>query len=512
MIEPIYNTPEARANVDAVIAAGPFAADDASLSNFVVPEWYLDAKFGIFIHWGVYSVPAFGNEWYPRNMYIEAKPEFAHHRATYGPQLAFGYKDFVDQFKGEKFDANAWVSLFKEAGAKYVIPVAEHHDGFTMYDCSFDDWNSVKRGPRRDVIGELAQATRAANLVFGLSSHRAEHWWFFAGGKKFDSDVEDPANASLYGPAVDREQAEKFGQQPDEAFSDDWLFRTCELVDQYRPAIVWFDWWIDQPGYALKRKQFGAFYYNRAATWPADERGVAVNFKHGAFPKEAGVFDIERGGEPGIRSYFWQTDTSVATNTWGFTNAMKYRSSTSLIHDLIDIVSKNGCLLLNVGPRADGTIPDEQQAILRDIGAWLKVNGEAIYATRPWKSFGQGVNHSGGQFTDTKRNEYSASDLRFTQSKDGKAIYIISLGHSHAPITVRAMHVVARSDAASVEQLNASIAPDFSVNDAREVVITPSPATNAAIAAHATVFKLTGFSLVAAEALIAAPSPEVVTT
>src|SRR5579872_5412502 len=184
--------------VDQTVAQGPFQATWPSLEAYKVPDWYRDAKFGIFIHWGVYSVPAFDNEWYPRNMYQQGSPVFEHHLATYGPQLKFGYKDFIPQFTAQHFDARRWADLFRKSGAKYVVPVAEHHDGFPMYDCSFTDWNAAKMGPKRDVVGELAAAVRAQGLHFGASSHRAEHWWFYDGGMKFDSDVQDPRYAALY--------------------------------------------------------------------------------------------------------------------------------------------------------------------------------------------------------------------------------------------------------------------------------------------------------------------------
>src|SRR5215475_7015519 len=159
-----------------------YQANWESLKNYKTPDWFRDAKFGIFIHWGVYSVPAFGSEWYPREMYQKDSKEFKHHVETYGPQSKFGYKDFIPMFKAEKFDANAWVDLFKKAGAQYVVPVAEHHDGFAMYDSALSEWTAAKMGPTRDVVGELAKAIRNASLTFGVSSHRAEHWWFFDGG------------------------------------------------------------------------------------------------------------------------------------------------------------------------------------------------------------------------------------------------------------------------------------------------------------------------------------------
>ncbi|NQT87916.1 alpha-L-fucosidase, partial [bacterium] len=220
---------------------GPFEPTWESLKKYSVPAWYQDAKFGIFIHWGVYAVPAFGNEWYPRHMYIEGSKQFDHHVETFGPQKDFGYKDFIPMFKAEKFDAAEWANLFRRSGAKFVVPVAEHHDGFAMYDSDLSEWCAAKMGPKRDLIGELAEAVRKEWLIFGLSSHRAEHWWFFDGGTKFDSDVTDPAYAGLYGPAQPKDM------QPNEEFLEDWLARTCEFIDKYQPQIVWFDWWIEEP-------------------------------------------------------------------------------------------------------------------------------------------------------------------------------------------------------------------------------------------------------------------------
>src|SRR5205085_1819308 len=181
----------ALSRIDKTVAQGPFQGAWPSLETYKVPKWYRDAKFGIFIHWGAYSVPAFDNEWYPRNMYQQDNAVFKHHVATYGPQSKFGYKDFLPRFKAEHFNATEWAEIFRKAGARYIVPVAEHHDGFPMYDCSFTEWSAAKMGPKRDVVGELAAAVRKAGLHFGASSHRAEHWWFYDAGMKFDSDVKD---------------------------------------------------------------------------------------------------------------------------------------------------------------------------------------------------------------------------------------------------------------------------------------------------------------------------------
>lgn len=411
------NLKEVLKTISEVIDGGPFKAEWDSLECFQIPGWYMDGKFGIFIHWGLYSVPAFGNEWYPRNMYQQGSREFEHHLATYGPQKEFGYKDFINTFKAEKYDPDYWANLFRKAGAKFVVPVAEHHDGFAMYNCGYSEWCAAKMGPKRDLIGDLADAVRRHWLTFGISTHRAEHWWFFDGGMKFDSDVQDQRFAGLYGPA----QPEKM--QPNEEFLYDWLARTCELVDKYQPQIVWFDWWIEQPVFAPYLRKFAAYYYNRGAQWG---RGVAINYKNRAFPEKSAVYDIERGQLDDINPLFWQTDTAVSKNSWGYIKNQDYKTSESIIGDLVDIVSKNGALLLNIGPKPDGTIPEEDEKILLDIGRWLWVNGEAIYDTRPWKVFGEGPTAvSSGGFADTKRGAFTCRDIRFTTK--GSILYAILL-------------------------------------------------------------------------------------
>ncbi|MCB0115908.1 MAG: alpha-L-fucosidase [Caldilineaceae bacterium] len=402
------------------IAAGPFAATWDSLEGYTTPNWYQDAKFGIFIHWGVYAVPAFGNEWYPRNMYLPGTKEYEHHRATYGPQDEFGYKDFIPHFTAEHFDAEEWVRLFAEAGARFVVPVAEHHDGFQMYASDLSHWNAAEMGPKRDVVGELAAATRAAGMVFGVSSHRAEHWWYMGGGRTFDSDVQDPAFADFYGPAHgDRPRDNYVENSPSADYLEDWLRRTCELVDKYQPQLIWFDWWIMNLAFKPYLKQFAAHYYNSGAAWG---KGVAINHKFDAFPTGVAVFDIERGQVKDLRGIFWQNDTSVSKNSWGYIDDHDYKQPVDIVQDLVDVVSKNGALLLNIGPRADGTIPQTEQEMLRAIGRWLAANGEAIYGTRPWHIYGEGPTQvQEGAFTDTRRAAFTSQDIRFT-AKEG-AIY-----------------------------------------------------------------------------------------
>ncbi len=417
------------ARVDSGDSVGPFRPDWVSLIQYQPPPWYEEARFGIFIHWGVFSVPAFGSEWYSRNMYSEGSKEYAHHRATYGPQDRFGYKDLIGLFKAERFVAKDWAKLFRESGARYVVPVAEHHDGFAMYDSQLSDWTAVKMGPRRDVLGELRAAVRAAGLHFGLSSHRAEHDWFFDVGRHIASDVNDPAYASLYGPAQDHLALKSDGELESDwtyvssAWLDDWLARTAELVTRYEPDLVYFDWWVGHPAFRTTVPKFLAYYYNRGAR----RGGVVVNYKLQDFAPGAGTLDIERGELTDIQAHVWQTDTSLSNASWGYIENDTYKTPESVIHMLADVVSKNGNLLLNISPRADGTIPEEEQRILREIGGWLSVNGEAIYASKPWTKFGEGPTEVvGGTFQDTKTQPYTAEDFRFTRRAGH--LYAIELG------------------------------------------------------------------------------------
>jgi alpha-L-fucosidase len=429
---------------------GPYRADWATLIKYQQPQWYKDAKLGIFIHWGVYAVPAAENEWYPRNMYHSgdgAYKDFQSRFAAKEPAQkdSKGYKDLIPLFRAEKFDATAWAALFKESGAQYVVPVAEHHDGFSMYDSGLSDWTEVKMGPKRDTLAELSAAIRAAGLHFGLSSHRAEHDFFFDGGRTIRSDVNDPKYASLYGPA--HEWLPTFSESMmndwtyvSPEFARDWLARDTELVEKYKPELVYFDWWAGQPNYRPAMTKFVAFYYNYAVahgyTGVIDIKDYDLNWK-------AGARDFERGQQDKILADHWQTDTSISNASWGYLEHDTFKSPEVLIHQLIDIVSKNGNLLLNFGPRADGAIPDEVQNTLRAMGAWLKVNGEAIYATTPWVTFGEGPTQiKAGAFHDTETKPYTEEDFRFTAKgnnvyaiglacpKDGKAT-IHSLGWAH---------------------------------------------------------------------------------
>jgi alpha-L-fucosidase len=421
--------------VDSRNMDGPFQAGWESLGNYKTPDWFRDAKFGIFIHWGVFSVPAYGNEWYPRNMYLKNDSAYQHHIDTYGPQARFGYKDFIPMFRAEHFDPDAWVDLFAKAGARYVVPVAEHCDGFAMYDSGISDWNAAKMGPKRDVVEAIETATRKHGLHFGVSSHRAEHFWWYDGGLTFDSDVRDVKYAGIYGPARPRNLNGVDGSQepdpnhletwlaPDKDFMDDWLARSSELVDKYHPDLLYFDWWIGQPAFQPYLKRVAAYYYNEAAK---KKQSVVLTYKGEAFPANTATLDVERAKLDAIRLLPWQTDTSVSIKSWGYIKDDSYRDAKSLIDELVDVVSKNGNLLLNVGPRADGTVPEEVQSVLRQMGDWLRVNGEAIYGSRPWALYGEGPTKVTKSGLNTDQQEFTSEDVRYTTNHG--ALYAIALG------------------------------------------------------------------------------------
>ena len=402
--------------------------------NYKDPEWFNNAKFGIFIHWGVYSVPAFGSEWYPRQMYMDTatftaqldlqtkgpNATFLHHKEKWGDQKEFGYKDFVPMFKAEKFNAREWIDLFKRSGAKYVIPVADHHDGFAMYKSNTTRWNAVNMGPKRDVLGELFKEGREQGLIMGASSHYAFNWSFY--NKKDYFDTVDPEFADLYSP-----KGKNLEEPVSDAFKKMWWDRTTDLIDNYQPDVLWFDFYLDIPDYADYRPKIAAYYYNKGIEWGKE---VVINDKnlfHEAFPEGTVIYDLERGKLPGIRELPWQTDTSIGKNSWSYVSDWDSKDANSLIDDLVDIVSKNGNLLLNVGPRADGIIPDDQKEILLQIGDWLAINGDAIYDTKYWKTYGEGPTKvTGGYMSEHKGDKgFTAQDIRFTQK--GDKLYAILL-------------------------------------------------------------------------------------
>lgn len=379
-----------------------------SLRNCQTPAWLRDGKFGIYTHWGVYSVPAFGpnGTWYSNAVYTKPdSPQRKHHEATYGPLEKFGYKDFIPMFTAEKFDAEQWCDLFQKAGARFAGPVAEHHDGFAMWDTKYSEWNAAKMGPKRDVVGELSKAVKQRNMKFVTAFHHAENWFFFpVWDKRYDCS--DPRYSGLYGAIHEQ------GALPDKAFLDKWEGKVVEVIDKYGPDLIWFDFGL-QLVHETYKEHLLAYYFNKAE---AQKKEVSITYKHHDVPPGAGVDDLELGQERDLTYHEWITDTSVDNQgAWGYVRGAGFKSVDHLVDNLVDRVSKNGFLLLNVGPKPDGTIPEEAQERLLGLGKWLEVNGEAIYGSTPWMIAGEGPTQleKNGPFNE-KELQYTAQDIRFT--------------------------------------------------------------------------------------------------
>ena len=365
------------------MADGPYQANwDSLRDRYHSPKWLRQAKFGIFIHWGLYSIPAHGNEWYAKHMYTS---DVAWHTEHYGRPDNFGYKDFIPLFTARNFDSDAWADLFQAAGARFVVPVAEHHDGFAMWKSELTPWCAGKMGPKRDLIGELAASVRKRNLLFGCSFHRMEHHTFMYPAAGVANDQFDPRNAGFYGPPVPGEMNDGGASA---AFQEDWLARAQELIDLYQPQLLYFDNGVNSRNYDDVKLRCAAYYYNRALDWHQE---VAIVAKDQAY-LAGSVPDFEKSmrAPEWIYPVDWLVDDTIGSESWGYVTGMHYRSAHSILEELIDACSKGGGLLLNISPMGDGSIPEEQQAILRQIGAWLLLHGEAIYGSRPWRVYGEG--------------------------------------------------------------------------------------------------------------------------
>ncbi len=470
--------------VDQFNAKGRWQADWESLSKHEIPEWFQDSKLGIYAHWGVYSVPAFGNEWYPRRMYLVKDKAHKHHLETWGPLAKFGYKDFIPMFTAEKFDADQWAELYEMAGARFAGPVAEHHDGYSMWASQVNRWNAKDTGPRRDITGELVKALRKRGIKIITSFH---HGFNFQGYYTSieGADTADPAYGDLYGKFDDEKVA-----------LDRWLLKLKEVIDAYQPDQIWFDFGLAKIPDEYKQRM-AAYYYNHEAQWG---KPVIITRKGTHLPEGVGALDIERGKMTGMGEELWQTDDSVATNSWCYVEGLKLKSSEELVHELIDIVAKNGVLLLNVAPKADGSFPEDQKTQLKAIGDWLRVNGEAIYATRPWKFHGEGPRlFDRGRGLGKIRQEqvaFTAEDIRYTQSKDGKTLYAILLGLPADKVTLTAVRVDKTGPDAQVSLLGNDGTLPFTANEKKQLVVdTTSVSAANAPCKFAYSLKLAGFEL-----------------
>jgi len=423
-------------------ADGPYRANWESLKKIPVPQWFDDAKLGIFSHWGPYSVAGFRakygySEHFAQFLYRRPQEHKKFMMETFGGMPPnFGYKDLIPFFKAEKFDADEWAELLKKAGAQYVIPVGEHHDGFAMWDSELTQWDAKEKGPKRDVIGELEKAVRAQDMQFGVSYHRERHFGFFGNPKhaakvKPHAVIEQeiaamPECSDLYGP---------FGLT--NKFIEDYIARWKEIERKYQPDFMWIDdipVFYNDKGPQVEKfrdalKQMIADYLNQAQSWGKpvylNNKGKRANWPDGVGCRSADNMAMNSVGPK------WENPATLG-HSYAYCREEdeqdQYKSVTTLVHLLCDVVSKNGTLLLNIGPKADGTISENQKKRLLGIGQWLEVNGEAIYSTRPWVTFGEGltdISKSNGHLGNKDFSTYAAENIRFTRSKDNKIIYAI---------------------------------------------------------------------------------------
>lgn len=401
-----------------------------------VPTWFRDAKFGLFFHWGPYSVPAYQNEWYSRNMYCRGLEQNKHHEETYGSLHDFGYKDFYPGMTGEGFDPAEWARLAKRAGARYAGPVSEHCDNFSLWDSKVNPVNSVNYGPHRDVVGECLEAFRKEGIRTLATFHHQWLWgWFMSTDN--EADVYDPANEVYYGPALPLETNRYIPHRwPDDAFCQNWLDKVREVIDQYAPDAIYFDSRACVIAEKYRYDMAEYYYHTKGMT-----EGV-ITYKQEDFPGGMGVYDLECGRFASPRDFCWQSDDRLEDQvTWCMVQNPRYKSAERIIHQLCDIVAKNGNLLLNVGPYADGSFHPDAVRTLEEIGDWLALNGEAIYGSRPFAVAAEGPTTvedadydvdkieeqlEKGAAVDVSSGILTARDFRFT-TREG-FLYVITFG------------------------------------------------------------------------------------
>ncbi|GGZ24648.1 alpha-L-fucosidase [Echinicola pacifica] len=401
-----------------------YTADWESLETYEIPEWFQDAKFGIYAHWGPVSSAFEGSDpgkfyrgWHGMMMYEDGdivslngsgKPtnNFLHHQEKYGDPAEFGYKYIIEQFDPSGFDAAVWAELFEKSGAKFAGPVAMHHDNFAMWDSKATRWNSMNYGGI-DPSAALKEEIEKRGMKFMGSFHHAFTWKYFAPAHAHGGI--DPEDYDLYtNPhAIDDDH-------PDKDFYVAWWAKLKEYIDTYQPDLIWFDWWLENMD-EKTRLEFLAYYYNKAAEW---DKEVVVAYKESTFTTSTAVKDYERGRPNQPKNPTWLTDTSPGA--WFYRPEAQFKSPNELIDILVDIVAKNGIMLLNVPPNPDGAIPADMVNLLTHMGSWLEVNGEAIYGTRPWTVFGEGPTRlpEGGHKIEKLAINYTEKDIRYVRKSD----------------------------------------------------------------------------------------------
>jgi len=466
------------------------------------PEWFKDAKLGIYFHWGVYSVPAFSSEWYPRWMYFtdrgtkwggEVGP---HHQKKYGSAKDFNYHDFIPMFKAEQFNADEWATLFEDAGAKFAGPVAQHHDGFAMWNSTVNPWNVKAMGPKRDITKELYEALREKEMKTIATFHHARLGQRYAkdstnwlgNGPDIAWDSHYPYHPDYVTSSTDPDLRKLYGNLGEEEFNQYWLDQIKEVVNGYAPDIIWFDSWLDKIPINYRQKMV-AHHFNTAVS--KNQEPIVIH-KQEDLPNNVSLLDIEQGGKTEISEDYWMTDITISDGAWCYTEGQVYKDAFLVIRNMIDVWSKKGIVLLNVSPTAAGVINQEQRDILKTMGAWIELHEEAVYETRVHSIYGYGIadfekGHFGGQSATMK---YSKDDFRFTTSKDGNTIYVYSLGLPDANSDIELKHVFDSNQKGSLKNvsvLGSNVPLKWSGNDEILTITTPEISDMNEIA---TVFKL----------------------
>ncbi|MCJ8208998.1 alpha-L-fucosidase [Mucilaginibacter sp. RS28] len=442
-------------------SSGPFEPTITSLSNYQVPEWFRDAKFGIWAHWGPQCEPEAG-DWYARNMYIQGSKQYDLHLKRYGHPSKFGFKDVIHLWKAEHFDPGQLMALYKNAGAKYFVALANHHDNFDLWDSKYQPWNAVNMGPQKNLIGKWAEAAKKAGLRFGVSVHASSAWSWYevtqlkdtsgafkgvsydgvmskADGKGLWWEGYDPQDLyAQYGHKISKDVLNRRlawqnpGDLPSAAYLHKFYDRVKDLVSRYEPDLVYFDdshlpLYENDPSIGLN---LAAGLYNKSIAKYGRNEAVINTKSLTDTEKKCFINDLEVGTERQLSNIPWQSDACIGA--WHYKKDIEYKNAESVIHALIDVVSKNGNLLLSIPIRADGTIDDKEKEILKGIGAWLAINGEAIYGTRPWVRYGEGPSiadhvpdNAKGHMPLYRKAPYVAQDFRFTTK--GKSLYAIAM-------------------------------------------------------------------------------------
>lgn len=409
-------------HIEEVNAKGKYNDSIESLYQYQVPTWYKQAKLGIFVHYGLFTQSEH-REWYPHRMYNPNESSYHHHQETMGKQTEVGYRDYIKDFTADNYSPKEWTKAVTDMNARYAIITAEHHDGFTLYDSDFSDFSSVKMNPHIDFLETMKSELEDNDVTFGISSHRAAHYWFQGTARKFGNEIGEIEYGDILWPAQEGDSI-YLENEINTMFLEDWLARSCEIVDKYMPKVYYFDWWLEMEPFKPYVRKFLAYYYNR--TYEVLGQEGVVTYKHATVPFGTAVKDIERGNYTDMQNETWQGCTAMGRTSWSYTLGNDYKNPVEIIQQFIDLVSKNGNLVLNIGPRKDGSISEEETAILSVLSKWISEHSQAIFDSQTWQVFGEGdTNCTQGKFSESALN-YKKYDMRFTRNKNVIYVFIMN--------------------------------------------------------------------------------------